>query len=283
MPGRSRSNRPTSSVAKCSAWVALPPLPNQKTAPPWRTRSMTASAATASDGQTSARPAIIDWCSRIASSKSTCESLDGPGTVLEGSNRVILLDRDGVLNVDRVDSVRTARRPRRGDRRGRGVPAPPRRGLPPRGDLQPVGGRPGLDDRGRPRRGQRRARPPARRRDRRLVRVPARPRRRAAGAASPARCSSSRPGPRSGSIRPPPGSSSTPTRDVDAATRASAAGPRSSAPARAPRRSRRTPTSPPSPTSPTSRVPDSDWAERRVRRRVAAVASELHADQMVRV
>jgi len=27
--------------------------------------------------------------------------------VLEGSNRVILLDRDGVLNVDRVNSVRT--------------------------------------------------------------------------------------------------------------------------------------------------------------------------------
>ena len=27
--------------------------------------------------------------------------------MLEGSNRVILLDRDGVLNVDRVDSVRT--------------------------------------------------------------------------------------------------------------------------------------------------------------------------------
>ena len=34
-------------------------------------------------------------------------SLDGTGTVLEGSNRVILLDRDGVLNVDRADSVKT--------------------------------------------------------------------------------------------------------------------------------------------------------------------------------
>jgi histidinol-phosphate phosphatase family domain/HAD-superfamily hydrolase, subfamily IIIA len=33
-------------------------------------------------------------------------SLDGTGTVLEGSNRVILLDRDGVLNVDRPDSVK---------------------------------------------------------------------------------------------------------------------------------------------------------------------------------
>jgi len=33
-------------------------------------------------------------------------SLDGPATVLEGSNRVILLDRDGVLNVDRARSVR---------------------------------------------------------------------------------------------------------------------------------------------------------------------------------
>ena len=34
------------------------------------------------------------------------ESLDGAGTVLEGSNRLILLDRDGVLNVDRLDSVK---------------------------------------------------------------------------------------------------------------------------------------------------------------------------------
>ena len=34
-------------------------------------------------------------------------SLDGTGTVLEGSNRVILLDRDGVLNVDRPDSVKS--------------------------------------------------------------------------------------------------------------------------------------------------------------------------------
>ena len=66
-----------------------------------------AAAASTNDGQTSERLAIIDWCSRIASSKSTRESLDGPGTVLEGSNRVILLDRDGVLNVDRVNSVRT--------------------------------------------------------------------------------------------------------------------------------------------------------------------------------
>ncbi len=33
-------------------------------------------------------------------------SLDGPVTVLEGSNGVILLDRDGVLNVDRADSVK---------------------------------------------------------------------------------------------------------------------------------------------------------------------------------
>ncbi len=33
-------------------------------------------------------------------------SLDGTVTVLEGSNRVILLDRDGVLNIDRVDSVK---------------------------------------------------------------------------------------------------------------------------------------------------------------------------------
>lgn len=33
-------------------------------------------------------------------------SLDGTRTVLEGSNRVILLDRDGVLNVDRPDSVK---------------------------------------------------------------------------------------------------------------------------------------------------------------------------------
>ncbi len=33
-------------------------------------------------------------------------SLDGTVTVLEGSNRVILLDRDGVLNVDRADSVK---------------------------------------------------------------------------------------------------------------------------------------------------------------------------------
>ena len=34
------------------------------------------------------------------------ESLDGAGTVLEGSNRLILLDRDGVLNVDCPDSVK---------------------------------------------------------------------------------------------------------------------------------------------------------------------------------
>ena len=33
-------------------------------------------------------------------------SLDGTVTVLEGSNQVILLDRDGVLNVDRADSVK---------------------------------------------------------------------------------------------------------------------------------------------------------------------------------
>jgi len=33
-------------------------------------------------------------------------SLDGPVTALEGSNGVILLDRDGVLNVDRADSVK---------------------------------------------------------------------------------------------------------------------------------------------------------------------------------
>ena len=33
-------------------------------------------------------------------------SLDGPATVLEGSNATILLDRDGVLNVDRPDSVK---------------------------------------------------------------------------------------------------------------------------------------------------------------------------------
>jgi len=34
------------------------------------------------------------------------ESLDGAGSVLEGSNRLILLDRDGVLNVDCPDSVK---------------------------------------------------------------------------------------------------------------------------------------------------------------------------------
>src|SRR4029079_14660208 len=99
--------RPTSSVAKCSAWVALPPLPNQNTAPPARNRSIIASATVSSAAPHSSRPAIIDWCSRISSSKSSRESLDGPATVLEGSNRVILLDRDGVLNVDRVNSVRT--------------------------------------------------------------------------------------------------------------------------------------------------------------------------------
>ncbi|MBM3674429.1 MAG: HAD-IIIA family hydrolase [Actinobacteria bacterium] len=33
------------------------------------------------------------------------ESLDGRDAVLEGSNRVVLLDRDGVLNVDRPGSV----------------------------------------------------------------------------------------------------------------------------------------------------------------------------------
>jgi D-glycero-D-manno-heptose 1,7-bisphosphate phosphatase len=35
------------------------------------------------------------------------ESLDGRCAVLEVSNRVVLLDRDGVLNVDRTDSVKT--------------------------------------------------------------------------------------------------------------------------------------------------------------------------------
>jgi D-glycero-D-manno-heptose 1,7-bisphosphate phosphatase len=34
-------------------------------------------------------------------------SLDGRSGVLEASNRVVLLDRDGVLNVDRTDSVKT--------------------------------------------------------------------------------------------------------------------------------------------------------------------------------
>ncbi len=34
------------------------------------------------------------------------ESLDGRCAVLEVSNRVVLLDRDGVLNVDRTDSVK---------------------------------------------------------------------------------------------------------------------------------------------------------------------------------
>lgn len=37
---------------------------------------------------------------------STEESLDGRDGMLERSNRVILLDRDGVLNVDRPDSVK---------------------------------------------------------------------------------------------------------------------------------------------------------------------------------
>ncbi|MGZ4689302.1 MAG: D-glycero-alpha-D-manno-heptose-1,7-bisphosphate 7-phosphatase [Acidimicrobiia bacterium] len=35
------------------------------------------------------------------------ESLDWPTAVLEVSNRVVLLDRDGVLNVDRTDSVKS--------------------------------------------------------------------------------------------------------------------------------------------------------------------------------
>ncbi len=35
------------------------------------------------------------------------ESLDWPTVVLEVSNRVVLLDRDGVLNVDRSDSVKS--------------------------------------------------------------------------------------------------------------------------------------------------------------------------------
>ena len=34
-------------------------------------------------------------------------SLDWRDAVLEVSNRVVLLDRDGVLNVDRTDSVKT--------------------------------------------------------------------------------------------------------------------------------------------------------------------------------
>ena len=120
---------PTSSAARCWACEALPPFPNQKTVPPACTQTSSRdpryarwSAPSHADASHHRLVLVELYRKSIAFPRRARDRSEGSAvtSTVRADHGVVLLDRDGVLNVDRAESVTSVRRARGGAGRAEG-------------------------------------------------------------------------------------------------------------------------------------------------------------------